>query len=263
MEIFGLPFKLHPDARARSGTGFVVGADASLRLMRDNPVPLYLAAYGRMVNYVGSNFDDFYAGGELGPEFKLSGGRLRATATAFKRWYGGKQLSTSLGGRLGFDKVMGGKWGIDAALALRHDAYAGRDDVDAWNVEASFQANRALFASTLGFGYLSVQRNIASDPSYSYWSSRLGAGVLKEIFWGLRPQFNLEVGRQLHDAPMPLFDRTRRDWSLRAFASIYKRDWNIAGFAPSLRVTYTRNFSTISLYDQKRVRAEFGVTKAF
>ncbi|MBB4641865.1 hypothetical protein HNQ99_002183 [Rhizorhapis suberifaciens] len=29
------------------------------------------------------------------------------------------------------------------------------------------------------------------------------------------------------------------------------------------RVTYTRNFSIISLYDQKRLLAELGVTQAF
>jgi tetratricopeptide (TPR) repeat protein len=263
IDIFGLPFKLNADARARSGVGIIAGGDASLRLLRDNPVPLYLAAYARMTNYAGSDYDDIYAGGEAGPEFKATGGRLRVAATGFKRWYGGKTLSTSLGGRLNFDKVIGGKLGLEAALALRHDDYARRGDIDAWNVDAYLQANRALSGSTLGFGYLSIQRNIAHEPGYSYWSGRLGAGVLKEIVWGLRPQFNIEASRQVNDSPMPLFARTRRDWSLRALTSIYKRDWNIVGFAPSLKVSYTRNFSTISLYDQKRLRAELGITKAF
>jgi len=223
VDILGLPFKLNADARAHSDIGIIAGGDASLRLMRNNPVPLYLAAYARMANYAGSDYDDIYAGGEADPEFKTSGGRLRATATGFKRWYGGKTLSTSLGGRLNFDKIIGGKLGLEAALALRHDDYTGRDDIDAWNFDAYLQANRALSASTLGFGYLSIQRNIAHEPGYSYWSGRLGAGVLKEIFGGLRPQLNLEIGRQLNDSPIPLFARTRRDWSFRALASIYNR----------------------------------------
>jgi len=42
----------------------------------------------------------------------------------------------------------------------------------------------------------------------------------------------------------------RRDRSLQANASIYKRDWNIAGFAPSIKLSYSRTFSTIALYDQ-------------
>ena len=45
--------------------------------------------------------------------------------------------------------------------------------------------------------------------------------------------------------------------------SIYKRDWNLAGFAPSLRVTMTRNRSTVVLYHEKRFRAEIRLTRAF
>jgi hypothetical protein len=226
-------------------------------------VPLYLAAYGRMVRYPEHDFDDIYVGGEAGPEFRLSGGRLRAAATGLNRWYGGKQLVTSLGGKLNYDKVIGGKWGLEASLALRHNAYARRSDVDGWDVEAAVSANRALGPSALGYAYAGIQRSIARDPGNSSWSGRIGAGVFKEIGWGLRPQISLEAGRQVNDAPLVLFGETRKDWRLQASASLYKRDWNVAGFAPSLRVIWSRSFSTISLYDQKRLRAEFGIAKAF
>lgn len=263
LDILGLPFKLDPGARARSGTGLIAGADASIRLFRDSKLPLYLGVYGRMLRYPDHDFDDIYIGGEAGPECRLSGGRLRIAATGMERWYGGKHLLTSLGGRLNFDKVIGGKLGLETWLSARHNAYSRRSDVDGWDIEAGMSANRALGPSTLGFAYGSVQRGIANDPGQSNWQGRIGLGVLKEIGWGLRPQIALEVGRQINDAPLALLNKTRRDWRLQASAGIYKRDWNIAGFAPSLRLIYTRNFSTVDLYDQKRVRAEFGVAKAF
>ena len=263
VDLFGLPFQLDGSARARSGTGVIAAADASVRLLRDSKTPLYLAGYGRMVRYPDHDFDDIYFGGEAGPEFRVSGGRLRVAATGLERWYGGHPLVTSLGGRLNYDKIIAGKWALEASLAARNNAYARRSDVDGWDVEAALSANRALSASALGFGFASVQRSIASDPGQSNWQGRIGGGVLKEIGWGLRPQLSFEVGRQVNDAPLALFGKTRRDWRLLASASIYKRDWNVAGFAPSLRVSYTRNVSTISLYDQKRLRAEFGITKAF
>lgn len=263
VDILGLPFQLNPSARARSGTGIIAGGDASVRLRRGSKVPIYLAAYGRLVRYADHRFDDIYVGGEAGPEFRLSGGRLRVAGTAFNRWYGGRQLVTSLGTRLNFDKVIGGKWGLEASLSARRNDYARRSDVDGWDLEASLSVNRALSASALGFGYVSVQRSIANDPGQSYWNARIGAGVIKEMAWGLRPQLAIEIGRRLHDAPLSLFGTTRREWHLQIAASIYKRDWNIAGFAPSMRVSYTRDFSTIALYDQKRLRAEFGITKAF
>jgi len=263
VEILGLPFQLDPSARARSGVGFIVGGDASVRVWRHRPVPLYLAAYGQVTRYPAHEFDDYYLGGEAGPEFRLGGGRLRVTGTAFHRWYGGKPLNRSFGGRVYFDKVIKGRTGVEAALSFRRDDYTSRDDTDAWNLEGSVSVNRALGPSTLGFAYAAVLRNMARDPGYSHWSGRLGAGLLKEIGWGLRPQLGFEVGRQVNDAALVIFGKERRDWSLRASASIYKRDWNVAGFAPSLRVSWSRTWSTVALYDQKRWRTEFGLAKAF
>jgi len=263
VDLFGLPFKLDASAKARSGIGIIAGGDASVRLWRFSKVPLYLAAYGRMVRYDVGAFNDIYVGGEAGPEFQLAGGRLRPSATAFERWYGGKELVTSLGGRLNYDKVIGGKLALEGSLGLRHEGYARREDTDAWNIEANLSANRAISASTVGFAYTSLRRSIANEPGYSHWSGRIGIGALKEIGWGLRPQLTLEAGRQVNDERLGVFGATRRDWSLQASASIYKRDWNIAGLAPSLKLSYNRTYSTIALYDQERLRAEFGLTKAF
>jgi len=263
VDILGLPFKLDASARARSGTGFIAGGDASIRLLRNRKIPIYIGAYGRVVRYSDHDFDDIYIGGEAGPELRLAGGRLRLAATGLNRWYGGKQLVTSMGGRLNFDKVIGGKWSLETSLAARHNAYARRSNMDGWDVDAAVSANRALSASALGFAYGSIQRSIANDPGQSNWQGRIGLGVVKEIGWGLRPQLGLEAGGQVNDAPLAPFGTIRKDWRLQASVSIYKRDWNLAGFAPSLRLTWTHNFSTISLYDQQRLRAEFGITKAF
>jgi len=98
------------------------------------------------------------------------------------------------------------------------------------------------------------------DIHFDLISDELGKSSVGER---LRPQLGIEVGRQVNDERLNVFGRTRRDWSLQASASIYKRDWNIAGFAPSIKLTYSRTFSTIALYDQKRLRTEFGLAKAF
>lgn len=263
VEILGLPFQLSPDSRARSGTGIIAGADVSIRLWRDTKMPVYVGGYGRVVRYPDHDFDDYYIGAEAGPEFRLSGGRLRVAATGLQRWYGGRPLVSSVGGRFNFDKVIGGKLGLEVSLAVRHNAYSRRDDVDGWDIEASTAVNRAVGRSMAGFVYAAVQRSIAKDAGQSNWQGRLGLGVLKEIGWGLRPQISLEAARQINDAPLVLFGGTRRDWRLQANASVYKRDWNIAGFAPSLRLSWVRNFSTLSIYDQRRLRAEFGIARAF
>ena len=263
VDIYGLPFRLDPSARAKSGTGRFAGGDASLRLNRSGKVPIYFGAFGRWTRYRDHRFDDAYAGAEAGPEFNLGEGRLRTTATALMRWYGGRPLVKSFGAHFDYDRLIGSKWTVGGTLVIRHNDYAGRDDVDGWDVEARALANRPLGPTTLGFAYAAVERNLAKDPGQAFWKQRIGVGILKEIGWGLRPQLAIDIGRQVGDGPLAPFDRQRRDRLLQGSLSLYKRDWNVMGLAPSLSLTVTRNNSSLSLYHERRVRGEIRLTKAF
>jgi hypothetical protein len=262
IDIYGLPFQLDPGARARSGTGHFVGGEGSVRLNRDGNVPIYVGAYGRLLRYRDHRFDDAYAGAEAGPEFRLAGGRLRATATGLMRWYGRRPLVSSFGAHLDFEKIVGGNLTLGGTLLLRRNDYARRDDVDGCDAELRISANRPLGATTLGFAYVGLQRSWANDPGQAFWRERLGVGVLKEIGWGLRPQLTLDLGRQAGDGPLAPFGKKRQDWLLQGSFSIYKRDWSLGGFAPSLSLTMIRNYSTVTLYDEKRVRGEIRLTRA-
>jgi hypothetical protein len=263
LDIYGLPFRLDPTARARSGMGTLAGGDVSIRLNRFGRVPIYLGAYGRWLRYRDHHFDDAYAGAEAGPEFQLAGGRLRTTATGLIRWYGERRLVTSLGGHLDYERLVGDKWTVGGTLLVRHNDYARRDDVDGWDAEARVSAGRPLGPTTLGFAYAGIERNWANDPGQAFWREALGIGILKEIGWGLRPQLTIDLARQVGDGPLAPFGKKRRDWLLQGSLSIYKRDWNVGGFAPSLSLTVTRNYSTLPLYQERRVRGEIRVTKAF
>ena len=263
VDIYGLPFRLDPNARARSGTGAFAGGDASIRLNRFGKVPIYLGAYGRWLRYRDHHFDDAYAGVEAGPEFQLGGGRLRMTATGLVRWYGQRRLVTSLGTHLDYEKLVGDKGTVGGTLLVRRNDYARRRDVDGWDAEARLSAGRPLGPTTLGFAYAGIERRWANDPGQAFWREALGIGVLKEIGWGLRPQLAVDLARQVGDGPLAPFGKRRRDWLLQGSFSIYKRDWNVRGFAPSLNVTVTRNYSTLSLYKERRVRGEIRLTKAF
>jgi hypothetical protein len=262
VDIYGLPFQLDPSGRAHSGTGQFVGGDASVRFNRDGRFPIYVGAYGRWVRYRDHEFDDSYAGMEAGPELELAGGQLRTIATGLKRWYGNRPLVTSVGGRLDYEKLVGGDWTIGASLLARHIDYARRRDIDGWDAVARIAANRPL-GPTLGSAWIDVERNWANDPGQAYWRGQFGLGMVKEIGWGLRPQLSIDVARQLNDGPLAPFGKQRRDWLLEGSFSMYKRDWNFRGFAPSLSLTMTRNLSTLTLYDEKRLRGEVRLTKAF
>lgn len=262
LDIYGLPFQLDPAARAKSGTGLFNGADASVRLNRFGSVPIYLVGYGRWTRYRDHDFDDAYVGSEAGPEFKLAGGRLRTTATGLMRWYGRRRLVASLGTRIDYEKLVGDKWTVGGWLLVRRNDYARRNDVDGLNGEIRATANRSIGRTSLGFGYVGVERNRANDPGQAFWRGSLGVGVLKEVGWGLRPRIAIDLGHQVGDGPLAPFGKVRRDWLLQGSISVYKRDWNLRGFAPSLSLTVTRNFSTLPLYQERRVRGELRLTKA-
>jgi hypothetical protein len=263
VDIYGLPFQLDRSARAKSGTGRFVGGDASVRLNRDGNVPIYLGGYGRWLRYRDHDFDDSYAGFEAGPEFRLAGGRLRTTATGLMRWYGQRSLVASFGAHLDFEKLVGDKLTLGGTLLVRHNDYVRRNDVDGWDVEARVSANRPLGPTTLGFAYAGVERNWAADPGQAFSRERIGVGILREIGWGIRPQLGIDIARQVNDGRLAPFGKQRRDWLLQGAFRVYKRNWNLGGFAPSLSVTMTRDHSTLTLYDEKRLRAEFRLTRAF
>jgi hypothetical protein len=263
IDIYGLPFHLDPSARAQSGTGLFAGANASVRLNRFGKVPIYVAGYGRWTIYPDHRFDDAYVGGEAGPEFRLAGGRLRATATGLMRWYGRQPLVDSFGGGLNDERLIGGKWTVGSSFSVRHNDYARRTDVDGLDAEARFEANRPIGSTTLGFGYIAIERRWANDPGQAFWRQSLGIGMLKEIGWGLRPRVSIDVARQAGDGLLAPFNKQRRDLLLQGSFSIYKRDWSVRGFAPSLSVTITSNQSTLALYQQRRLRGEIRLTKAF
>lgn len=263
VDIQGLAFQLDPSARRKSGTGRFVGGEASVRLDRLGPVPIHLVAHGRWTQYGRHGFDDAYAAIEAGPEFRVAGGRLRAAATGLRRWYGGQPLVTSLGAHLDYERLAGDRWALGASLSVRRNDYARRSDFDGWDAEARLSARRPLGRTALGFAWAGAQRGRTNDPGQAYWKAAAGIGLLKEIRWGLRPQVSVDIARQVNDGPLAPFGHRRRDWLLRSSISIYKRDWNVGGLAPSLSVSVTRNASTIPLYDERRRRAEVRLTKAF
>jgi len=188
---------------------------------------------------------------------------LRTTATGLARWYGGKPLEKSFGAHFTYEKLLGNLWTLGGGLLVRRNDYSGRRDVDAMDVEARVSIDRPLGPAMLGFAYATVERDWAHDSGQAFKRASLGIGIQKEIGWGLRPQIAVDVAREVNDGQLAPFGIKRSDWLIEGSARIYKRDWNLGGFAPSLSVTYTRNRSTLPLFDQKRLRGEVRLTRAF
>ena len=60
-----------------------------------------------------------------------------------------------------------------------------------------------------------------------------------------------------------LFPTARSDRYRGASVGAVMRQLARGGFAPLVRLTHERNHSTIAFYDYRRLRVEFGFTRAF
>jgi hypothetical protein len=115
-------------------------------------------------------------------------------------------------------------------------------------------------------GYVSgsIQYNKTADrPDLDYWAYFGGVGAYKEFTWGITTTVDLELGRTLYEGDFPLMDNPRQDWQFDATVSLWKRDWNMWGFAPVIEYSFTRNDSNVAFYEYTDNTIDFRLTKQF
>ena len=112
------------------------------------------------------------------------------------------------------------------------------------------------------FRSLSAQRQAAADPGYA-----TTAGGIDALYWqqfgGLTVYGSLGFNRLEADSRQLLFARRREDWLVAATLGASLSQTRIAGFTPLVRASYTRNDSTVMLYDYSRMRIEFRMSRPF
>jgi len=263
VSILGLPFELDDDARASSGIGLAVNAEGSYRFRRETRMPVYVGAYGRSIRYGRSEFDDEYVGLDAGPEFNTRFGRLRAAMTAGTRWYGKETYNDSLGMRLLIESPVATRWGFGGSVEFRALHHPQRPFLDGHTYDLNLSLSRVLGPATLGNVWAGAQRKTAAVDAYSSRTVRLGGGISHELGWSLRLGLGAEAARTLYDQPLGIFADRRKDSSAFAYVSVAKRDFRIAGFTPTLRMSYAATASTIDLYRSTRWRAEVALLRTF
>jgi hypothetical protein len=129
-------------------------------------------------------------------------------------------------------------------------------------LNADIGVERAFNARSGGGITLSATRQTARDPGYA----NVAAGATF-VYWrelGHTTVFATFTARGLEaDARLFLYPERRRDLLLGGSAGATFRGLKVQGFAPVVRVSYERNFSTVGIYDYRRVAATFGITRAF
>jgi hypothetical protein len=109
---------------------------------------------------------------------------------------------------------------------------------------------------------LSGSREVSGDPGYSTAQGGVSAYLFRNI-GRTTAVLNLGYSHLEADERLFLYPERRKDDRFSVGLSGTFRALRIGTFAPLLRLSYERNFSTIEIYDFSRVGAEFGVVAAF
>ena len=274
VNIFGLPFQLDDQARAKSGIG-VVGAIGT-EVQRPLPMPRWLPVAASVLrvggsiyrrDYSGGSFDDSNYGIYAGPRFISNKGQMSVLFQADRRAVNGRPYSRQYGLRVEGVRLVkrkvwvGGSFETSRQTALSVDGPIGNPGLS-WNGQ-SF-ANYSLLPSLSlrfmgGLGREKTDR--FSTRHRSRWVGLMGT-------YDLPFGFSLTAAQQLFltqfDQRTALFGpeppRTRLWFSRLAF---HNRLIQFMGFSPSISLIREDRHANISLYSYTRYRVEGGFVRVF
>lgn len=256
------PLELSRDAREMSGIGVRAAGQAYLRQSLGGNLTFLPRISGQGEFYRQSAFNDVSASVQLGLEWSPGRERLRPSLGTTYRWYGGTLYARTAAATLNWQHPLGARVQIDTTLTVADTDYRLNDLQDGmlWNAGIAYE--RAFDARSGGSVTLTGTRQTARDPGYATISG--GADLLYWRELGRTSAFVTLGGRRLEgDERLLLFPDRRREWTLSCSVGATFRTLTVHGFAPLVRVEFERNWSTVGIYDYRRVAGTFGITRAF
>lgn len=255
-------FALNRNARQRSGLGLSVKGQAFARAAIGANVSLLARLSGAGDFYGRGDFNDVSLGVSVGPELRLGADRLDVSAGAILRWFGGSPYSRTATVGLNFQHQLDRRSQIrtSASLNFVNNRINRRQDGRTYRVSALYE--RAVSARS-GFGLsISGDRLDARDPGYSTVGGQISLFGYREI-GSATVVGTLSYGRLRSDERLVIYPRKRSDTYAAASLAATFRKLTLGSLAPFIRIGLERNRSTIEIFDYRRVRTEFGLTRAF
>lgn len=255
-------FVLDQDAKQRSGLGLALRGQGYARLPLGRKANLFGRISGSADLYRQADFNDLAVAGSIGPELRSGADRLSLEAGGVWRWYGGRPYSRAATLGLNFSHPLGRKAQLRVAgsMAFIDSHLNSMQDGRSYAISLSYE--RAL-SSRAGIGLtVSADRQALSDPGYSTWAGQTVLFGYREI-GPITLVATLGHGRLKADERLVLFPETRLDRTYRASLGGTFRNLRVGSFAPFIRASYERNQSSVEIYDFRKMRMEFGITRAF
>lgn len=274
--IDGLPFYIDSQSKQKSGVGVAAGFNAGYSKRLDEFMTAVIAGGVNATLYEDSKYNQYLINQVTELRLDTDAGYLGIGAIASQQLYGdlvseetfpdltGSVSSYSIGPRVSLFHHFAQDLAFNGDIIVQRQEFADRSYQNAWNTTVDGKLNK-IFATDLS-GYVSgyIQRNQTADrEDLDYWAFFGGAGVYKEMTWGITATADLELGRTLYDGDFPLMFEPRKDWQFDATISLWKRDWNLWGVAPVIEYSFTYNNSNVAFYEYTDNTIDLRLTKQF
>ena len=219
--------------------------------------------------YKDGDFNATLANVSVGPRYRFDWGYLGLYATADNSWAADEDQARSLGGLLSGNIRLGNQDVMFADFACSQRRFS----TDWRNSDLSFQDGHVCAVSGRFEHYFDNTMFVRALSSYGQertgrshldndsWMA--GAGVYKEIPWGISLYLQAAYTNKDYDGIYPTVNFARHDNRWDFSTNLTKRDLNIFGFAPQLQYTYTLNHSNVSIFEYDAHSLNLTFTKNF
>lgn len=255
-------FDIGRSSRRRSGIGIAMRGVVNGRLAVADTITLTGRVGGDATLFRRKEYDDMAAEIAAGPEFRLGKNRIAVEASAALQWFGLKPFQRSLRIAAGLTRSVGPATQVRFDGASRWVDNRFNDLQDGRGVGALARIEHAISPTTLLSTSIGVDRFRAKDDAYSTTSWNGGVAIIRDM-GRMTVTAGIDAGRLTADDRLLLLPRARKDRSFRLHVGAVFRQATVAGFAPIARISLERNASNVEYYDYRRVRTEFGISRAF
>ena len=263
VSLFGLPFDLSEEARQRSGVGLAIDAGGEWSPPIGDGKRLRVGLSAQRKEYSGSDFDDMIVSAYAGPRFVTGKWDLSLLGTGYKRWFGSSPYNQAIGARLEATHYLSGRLSISGALSSQWVDYRHEKERNGRIHAVNAAAFYALTASSSGVVKAGLSRQTARTDAYSNWSAFAAIGYFRDLPLGFSAYVEPSFSIARYDEELFGFGRKRSDNTRSLLVTLLNRHLVLRRFTPRISYTYTRQSSSIPLYDFSRNRWEIGLTTAF
>jgi outer membrane protein len=262
VDIFGLPFALNEDGQAQSGIGVTVNAGGFVRRKFNANSRLVAQVSIDADLYKKSDFNDISVAANIGPEIRGGRSIFRPSVSAGRRWLGANKLYDFYGISTSLQRSISKTSQIRIVTSVTNFDYPTRADLSGPIYSLALAYEREITPRLSSRVGINAARTDANAPSNA--SNTVGGDITLSRDAGRFTVFSrIGYSYTKGDAPFVAFATNRRDNLYDAEIGLVFRQISALGLSPLIRVKRTENKSPITIFDFKRTRFEFALTRSF